>query len=131
MREHVDAQLETWASLGVYGHFTELARSPLTAWQDMAEQCARQSVDLVGASADEIVIMNSLTSNIHFLMASFYRPTAKRHKIILEWKPFPSDWVCGCICLLCLSPCLTPSLSLSPSPLYLSYLFFTTPDHDL
>lgn len=57
----------------------------------MAEQCARQSCDLLGASAHEIVIMNSLTVNLHLMMASFYRPAGRRHKVILEWKPFPSD----------------------------------------
>jgi len=59
----------------------------------MAEDCAKKSADIVGASPSEIVIMNTLTANLHFMMASFYRPTGKRHRIILEWKPFPSDWV--------------------------------------
>ena len=93
VRKYIDAQLETWASIGVAGHFTTLQNSPLALWQDMAGQCAKQSADIAGASPEEIVIMSSLTVNIHLLMASFYRPTEKRHKIILEWKPFPSDWV--------------------------------------
>ena len=93
MRQYVDAQLETWASIGVRGHFLDLDGSPLSNWQDMAEQCANQSAHLVGASPEEIVVMNSLTTNIHFLLASFYRPTEKRYKVILEWKPFPSDYV--------------------------------------
>ena len=59
----------------------------------MAEDCARKSADLVGASPSEIVIMNTLTANLHLMMASFYRPSEKRHKIIIEWKPFPSDYV--------------------------------------
>lgn len=94
VRQYLDAQLETWASIGVNGHFNSLDESPLVAWQDMAEACAKKSVDIVGASPGEIVIMNTLTANLHFMMASFYRPIEKRHKIILEWKPFPSDWVC-------------------------------------
>ena len=93
VRQYLNAQLETWASIGVYGHYLNLENSPLVNWQDMAEQCAKQSANIVGASPDEIVIMNSLTTNLHFLLASFYRPTEKRHKIILEWKPFPSDYV--------------------------------------
>lgn len=92
IRRYIDAQLETWASIGVNGHFKNMANSPLTQWQDMAEQCARQSADLVGASPSEIVIMNTLTVNLHMMMASFYKPDAKRHKIILEWRPFPSDY---------------------------------------
>lgn len=57
----------------------------------MAEDCAKKSADIVGASPDEIVIMNTLTVNLQLMMASFYKPDAKRHKVILEWKPFPSD----------------------------------------
>ncbi|CAK7273216.1 putative secondary metabolism biosynthetic enzyme [Sporothrix epigloea] len=92
--EYVRAQLATWASIGVKGHFRALdpATTPLPAWQDMAAQCAKQMAPLVGAaSADEVVAMNTLTVNLHLMMASFYRPTATRHKIIAEWKPFPSD----------------------------------------
>ncbi|KAK4236847.1 kynureninase 1 [Achaetomium macrosporum] len=92
IRQYLDAQLEAWASIGVNGHFTSLDNSPLTAWQDMAADCAQKSVDLVGAaSPSEVIYMNTLTVNLHLMMASFYRPTAKRHKIIAEWKPFPSD----------------------------------------
>ncbi|KAK0637486.1 pyridoxal phosphate-dependent transferase [Bombardia bombarda] len=92
VRSYLEAHLETWASVGVNGHFTQYDNSPLVSWQDMAEDCATKSAAIVGASPGEIVIMNSLTANLHLMMASFYRPTEKRHKIILEWKPFPSDW---------------------------------------
>ncbi|TFB01969.1 hypothetical protein CCMA1212_005745 [Trichoderma ghanense] len=91
VRDYVHAQLETWASVGVNGHFTDMAASPLVQWQDMAEDCANKSADLVGASPSEIVYMSTLTVNLHMLMASFYRPDDRRHKVILEWKPFPSD----------------------------------------
>ncbi|GKU07488.1 kynureninase 2 [Fusarium langsethiae] len=91
VREHLNAQLETWASIGVNGHFSAMGNSPLPAWQDLAEDCAIRSADIVGASPHEIVIMNTLTANLHLLMASFYKPNEKRHKVILEWKPFPSD----------------------------------------
>jgi kynureninase len=92
VRAHLHAQLETWASIGVGGHFSTLANSPLVAWQDMAVDCAEKSTDIVGALPHEIVIMNTLTANLHLMMASFYRPSETRHKIILEWKPFPSDF---------------------------------------
>ncbi|PHH72212.1 hypothetical protein CDD82_6120 [Ophiocordyceps australis] len=91
VRRYIDAHLETWASLGVYGHFTDLEASPLVQWQDMADMCARQSASLVGARAHEVVVMNTLTVNLHVLMAAFYRPTAQRYKVILEARPFPSD----------------------------------------
>lgn len=92
VRRYIDAQLETWASIGVNGHFTALGNSPLVPWQDMAAECARHSSDLVGASPEEIVIMNTITVNLHLMLASFYRPTERRHKILVEWKPFPSDY---------------------------------------
>lgn len=91
-REYVTAQLDTWASLGVNGHFVDLHDSPLVNWQDMAADCARKSAPVMGALPAEVVYMNTLTANIHLLMASFYKPDPKRHKIILEWKPFPSDY---------------------------------------
>lgn len=93
VREYVEAQLETWSSIGVNGHFSAPGNSPLVCWQDMAEDCAKKSAHIVGAKPEEIVIMNTLTVNLHMLMASFYRPTEKKHKIILEWRPFPSDFV--------------------------------------
>jgi kynureninase len=98
VRRYLEAQLETWASIGVNGHFNNLGESPLVAWQDMAEDCAIKSAHIVGASPSEVVIMNTLTTNLHLLMASFYKPNEKRHKIIIEWKPFPSDYVSRILC---------------------------------
>jgi kynureninase len=45
---------------------------------------------VVGALPDEVAVMNSLTANLHFLMIPFYRPNAKRFKILMEAKAFPS-----------------------------------------
>ncbi|KAJ0308882.1 hypothetical protein COL516b_003437 [Colletotrichum fioriniae] len=93
VKDYIHAQLETWASIGVNGHFQGLENSPLVCWQDMAEDVAKKSAAIVGALPEEVVMMNTLTANLHFLMASFYRPTEKKHKIILEWRPFPSDHI--------------------------------------
>lgn len=82
-----------WATLAVHGHFTNLENSPLTQWQLMAEQASECQAAIVGASPKEIATMGSLTSNLHTLLASFYKPTETKHKIIMDWKAFPSDHV--------------------------------------
>ncbi|KAL6710495.1 Kynureninase (L-kynurenine hydrolase) [Coniothyrium glycines] len=90
--EHLNAYLKTWGSIVVGGHFTPIQDSPLTPYQDMAGDCARKMSKIVGAAPSEIVAMNTLTINLHLMMAAFYKPTEKKHKIMCEWRPFPSDW---------------------------------------
>ncbi|PNS19200.1 Kynureninase [Sphaceloma murrayae] len=89
---YLDAYLKTWGSIAVNGHFKQLEDSPLVPYQDLAADCARKSAPLFGAAPEEIVIMNTLTVNLHLMMARFYKPTEKRHKILSEWRPFPSDF---------------------------------------
>lgn len=89
--KYVRAQLKTWASLGVRGHFMEAEDSPLKPWQDMAENCAKRLAGIVGALESEVAVMNGLSVNLHLMMATFYRPTMKRHKVLMELGPFPSD----------------------------------------
>lgn len=92
IRRYVDAQLEAWASVGVRGHYTQFGSSPLvTDWHGMAGECARRFAPIVGSLESEIVVMNTLSVNLHLMMASFYKPTAKRHKVLIEAGPFPSD----------------------------------------
>lgn len=84
--EYIREELEDWAKLGVEGH-TE-ARHP---WMPYHEFLASQMADLVGAKSSEVVVMNSLTVNLHLMMVSFYRPEPNRKKILIEYSPFPSD----------------------------------------
>ncbi|TEA10211.1 Kynureninase 1 [Colletotrichum sidae] len=77
VKEYVNAQLETWASIGVNGHFNGLGKSPLVCWQDMAEDVAKKSAPIVGALPEEVVMMNTLTANLHFLMAICWQDMAE------------------------------------------------------
>ncbi|KAL2870421.1 kynureninase [Aspergillus lucknowensis] len=89
--KYLEAQLDTWSSIGVNGHFTDIEDSPLKQWQLLAEQAAGSMCKIVGAKPEEVTAMGTLTANLHLLLASFYKPTATKHKILLDWKAFPSD----------------------------------------
>ena len=84
--QSIEQELNDWEKFGVEGHF--LAKNP---WVSYHEFFSDSLAKLVGAKPNEVVAMGSLTANLHFLMASFYRPTKTRHKIICEAKAFPSD----------------------------------------
>jgi kynureninase len=99
-RRGVEAELDRWAALGVDGHFPDErpARGrarPLRAahggWLDYHVQFAPLLADLVGARRDEVVAMNTLTVNLHLMLATFFRPTAQRYKILIERDAFSSD----------------------------------------
>ncbi|WP_010179824.1 kynureninase [Aquimarina agarilytica] len=85
-RTYIEEILKDWETLGVEGHFE--AEKP---WWDYHERFGKQLSKVVGALPEEVTVMNTLTVNLHLLMVSFYRPTAKRFKIICEEKAFPSD----------------------------------------
>lgn len=79
-------ELEEWSTWGVEGHWK--ASNP---WINYHQQFAKPLAVLTGAYPDEVVAMNSLTTNLHFMLASFYRPAGKKIKIITEGWNFPSD----------------------------------------
>ncbi|KAF3011072.1 Kynureninase (L-kynurenine hydrolase) [Curvularia kusanoi] len=89
-RDYVNRYLDTWASKGVFGHFTDY-EGGLPPWLHLDDATKQQSSKIVGALPSEVVVMETLTANLHLLMSSFYRPTADRWKIIIEGKAFPSD----------------------------------------
>lgn len=86
VRSYIEQELTDWATLGVEGHFA--AKNP---WMPYHESLAEQMANVVGARAAEVVVMNSLTVNLHLLMVSFYRPAGERKKIVIEKGAFPSD----------------------------------------
>lgn len=84
--KELQREAEDWAKWGVEGHFH--AKHP---WFSYHEKFAEPMARVVGATSDEVVVMNQLTVNLHLLMMSFYQPSGKRRKILFEHKPFPSD----------------------------------------
>ena len=85
-RAYLDQELKDWAELGVEGHFH--AENP---WMPYHEYLAHSTAEIVGAKPHEVVIMNTLTTNLHLMMVSFYRPEGNRKKILVEADAFPSD----------------------------------------
>jgi kynureninase len=86
VKEYINVELEDWAQWGVEGHFH--GRNP---WFSYHELLTEKMAKVVGAKPLETVVMGSLSTNVHLLMVSFYRPEGKRTKIICEAKAFPSD----------------------------------------
>ena len=85
-KAYIDQELEDWANLGVEGHFK--AKNP---WITYHEFLTESMAKIVGAKNIEVVIMNTLTTNLHLLMVSFYQPTRTKYKILIESDAFPSD----------------------------------------
>lgn len=85
-KSYIEQELKDWAALGAEAHLQ--AKNP---WLPYHEFVAEQLANLVGAKPVEVVAMNSLTVNLHLLMVSFYRPTRRRYKIVIEAGAFPSD----------------------------------------
>ncbi len=85
-QEYIQQELSDWANLGVEGHFD--AKNP---WMPYHEFLTENMAKIVGAKPIEVVIMNTLTTNLHLLMVSFYQPTKTKFKIVIESDAFPSD----------------------------------------
>ena len=85
-RKYVEQELNKWAELAVDGHFA--GEEGWFGYHHLVEEMLAQ---IVGAHPEEVVAMNSLTTNLHLLMVSFYQPTPERAKILIESSAFPSD----------------------------------------
>ncbi len=83
---YLQQELDDWANFGVEGHFE--AKNP---WLHYHEFLTESMAKIVGAKPIEVVIMNTLTTNLHLLMVSFYQPTTTKYKIVIESDAFPSD----------------------------------------
>ncbi len=85
-QQYIQQELDDWAKFGVEGHFE--AKNP---WMPYHEFLTESMAKLVGAKPIEVVITNTLTTNLHLLMVSFYQPNKTKYKIVIESDAFPSD----------------------------------------
>ena len=85
-RKIVEQELDDWARLAVDAHM-----DAATPWYSYHQTLREPMARLVGAQPNEVICMNSLTVNLHLMMATFYRPTKSRFKILMEDPAFPSD----------------------------------------
>src|SRR5882724_3268197 len=85
-RQVVDQELDAWAKRAVDAH-----HAADTPWYSYHETLREPTARLVGAKPNEVICMNSLTVNLHLMMATFYRPTKSKNKILMEEPAFPSD----------------------------------------
>ena len=83
---NLNNELNAWKKKGVEAHFKE----PMP-WSGFHNSILPFIAKLTGCYKEEVVIMNSLTVNLHLLMVSFYNPTPERNRILMESKAFPSD----------------------------------------
>ena len=85
-KRYLTEQLTNWQEMGVEGWFN--GDDP---WLSYYKKLTPVLSAILGANEREISVMNSLTVNLHLLMVSFYKPTTKRYKILMEGGAFPSD----------------------------------------
>lgn len=85
-RVYIEQVLQQWNQYGVEGFF--VGEQP---WLEYHDQLVASLSHIVGSKASEVVVMNSLTVNLHLLLVSFYKPVGRRNKILCEAKAFPSD----------------------------------------
>ena len=85
-KKYVDDEMISWMKMGVEGHL-----SKDKPWFSYHELLSDPMSKIVGAKQNETVVMNSLTTNLHLLMISFFKPTKDKYKILIDTPSFPSD----------------------------------------
>ncbi|MBT0809820.1 kynureninase [Litoribacter ruber] len=83
---YIQEEMDRWARMAVDGHFH--GESP---WYSIRKKSKPMLANILGTKEHEVVAMNNLSSNLHFLMVSFYQPTHKKFKVLTEAGSFPSD----------------------------------------
>ena len=85
-KDLINEELQSWSELGVEGHFK--GKNPWYSYHHLAKPALAK---LTGGAVEEVLACNSLTTNLHLLMVTFYQPTKTRNKIMIEAGAFPSD----------------------------------------
>lgn len=85
-RALIEEELDVWGQSGIGGY-----TGPPRPWMRYAHDLRVALARLVGAQPGEVAVMNSLTVNLHLLLARFYEPRGQRRKILIDAPVFPSD----------------------------------------
>lgn len=87
-KENLEKVMKSWSTLGVLSHIHGVSPTEMSDIEPkkILAEC------IVGALPDEVAVMESLTSNIHTLLAAFYKPIGDKNKILIEKNAFPSDY---------------------------------------
>ncbi len=78
--------LDSWKEHAIDG-WTE-GKHP---WFNLSERLGNSMAPLIGADPDEVMATGSTTTNLHQMIATFYRPEGKKTKILADELTFPSD----------------------------------------
>ena len=83
-RDQVVRRVDEWATLAVEGWWE-------AGWLAAADELRAPLERIVGARPGEVAVMNSLSVNLHLLLAALYRPSPDRFRIVIDADAFPSD----------------------------------------
>ncbi|RLQ93070.1 kynureninase [Falsibacillus albus] len=78
--------MDTWRDYGIDG-WTQ-GEHP---WFYLSESLGEKSAPLIGAKKEEVIVTGSITTNIHQMVSTFFKPSKSRNKILADELTFPSD----------------------------------------